>query len=76
MQRAGRLTTVGMIAIPVVAGYEAILLRGSLLQAMGRIAVAALCCVLLSVWTRRRGAPSEPDPASPSPEREPQAVPA
>jgi hypothetical protein len=74
VNRASSLTTVGMIAIPVVAGYEAILLRGSLLQAMGRIAVAALCCVLLSAWTRRRGAPAEPDPASPTSQREPQAA--
>jgi hypothetical protein len=61
----GRLvTTTGMIAIPVLAGYESILLRGSLLQATGRVGVMVLCFVLLSAWTRRRGVPENPDPAS------------
>jgi hypothetical protein len=72
VDRGRRVTTVGMIAIPVIAGYEAILLRGSLLQAMGRLGVMVLSFVLLSAWTRRRGVPAEPDPASTAPRREPQ----
>jgi hypothetical protein len=74
VERGRRVTTVGMIAIPVIAGYEAILLRGSLLQAMGRLGVMVLCFILLSAWTRRRGAPAEPAPASTAPRREPQPV--
>jgi hypothetical protein len=74
VDRGRTLTTVGIIAVPVIAGYEAILLRGSLLQAMGRLGVLLLCFVLLRAWTRRRGAPAEPDPASPVPQREPQAT--
>jgi len=67
----GRLvTTTGMIAVPVLAGYEAILLRGSLLQAMGRVGVMVLCFVALSAWTRRRGVPEDPDPASLAPARQ------
>ncbi len=43
-------TTVPLVAVavPVVAGYEYILLRGSLLQAMARIAVMVLLLVLVS----------------------------
>jgi hypothetical protein len=65
-----QVTTAGLIAVPFIAGYESILLRGSLLQAMGRLAVMVLCCVLLSAWTRRRGAREDPGPASPVLERE------
>jgi hypothetical protein len=72
VDRGRRVTTVGMIAIPVIAGYEAILLRGSLLQAMGRLGVMVLCFVVLSAWTRRRGVPAEPDPASTAARRAPQ----
>lgn len=35
------------IVVPLIAGYEFILLRGSLLQAMGRVAVAAACIAFL-----------------------------
>ncbi len=40
------------LVVPLVAGYSFILLRGPLLQASGRVAIA-LCCVLL-VMTRRQ----------------------
>jgi hypothetical protein len=75
VERGRLVTTVGMIAVPVVAGYEAILLRGSLLQAMGRVGVMVLCFVALSVWTRRRGTQEDPDPASLAPARQPQRLP-
>jgi hypothetical protein len=42
-------STIGIVAVPLLAGYEFILLRGSLLQAMGRLSVAALCLVMLAV---------------------------
>jgi hypothetical protein len=70
------VTTTALIAVPVLAAYEAILLRGSLLQAMGRLAVMVLCFALLSAWTQRRGVPGEdPDPASLAPAGDPQRVP-
>src|SRR5919112_1074740 len=71
VDRGRRITTVGMIAVPVLAGYSAILLRGSLLQAMGRLGVMVGCFVVLAAWTRRRGVPEDPDPASPALYREP-----
>lgn len=43
--RAGAVMSV---AVPLIAGYEFILLRGSLLQAMGRVAVAAACIWFLT----------------------------
>jgi hypothetical protein len=33
-----------------------------------------LCFVLLAAWTRRRGVPVDPDPASPAVRREPQRL--
>lgn len=38
------------VVIPLIAGYSFILLRGPLLQASGRIAIAALCLVLISTF--------------------------
>lgn len=38
------------VVIPLVAGYSFILLRGPLLQASGRIAIAALCLVLVTTF--------------------------
>ncbi|WP_229925005.1 hypothetical protein [Streptomyces sulfonofaciens] len=40
------------LVVPLVAGYSFILLRGPLLQASGRVAIA-LCCILL-ITTRRQ----------------------
>ena len=42
------------IGVPLVAGYEFILLRGSLLQAMGRLAIGAGVLWLISSWWTRR----------------------
>jgi hypothetical protein len=36
------------VVVPLLAGYSFILLRGSLLQASGRIAIAALCLALVT----------------------------
>lgn len=36
------------VVIPILAGYELIVLRGSLLQSMGRLAVLALCVALVT----------------------------
>lgn len=41
-----------MVVVPVVAGYSFILLRGSLLQATGRIAILAIMATLLVVGRR------------------------
>lgn len=40
------------IAIPLVAGYSFILLRGPLLQAMGRIGIAVVCLALVTTFRR------------------------
>jgi hypothetical protein len=40
------------LVVPLIAGYSFILLRGPLLQASGRVAIA-LCCILL-IMTRRQ----------------------
>lgn len=50
-----RTTSATMLLVPALAGYEFILLRGSLLQAMGRLSVLVVCVVLLSVLARRVG---------------------
>jgi hypothetical protein len=44
-----RVTSAGMILVPVLAGYSFILLRGSLLQAMGRLGMVIACTLLLGV---------------------------
>ncbi|MBO8195019.1 hypothetical protein ITI46_25690 [Streptomyces oryzae] len=48
--------SVAAVAVPLVAGYSFILLRGSLLQGMGRVAIAVLCVGF--VTTFRQGRPS------------------
>lgn len=42
------------IAAPLIAGYTFILLRGPLLQAAGKLAIAALCLVLISTFREQR----------------------
>jgi hypothetical protein len=41
------------VVVPLVAGYGFILLRGPLLQAAGRVAVAALCVALVTTFRDR-----------------------
>ncbi|WP_328906418.1 hypothetical protein OG230_27575 [Streptomyces sp. NBC_00234] len=41
------------IAVPLVAGYTFILLRGPLLQSAGKFAIAALCLLLVTSFTSR-----------------------
>lgn len=43
------------IAAPLIAGYTFILLRGPLLQAAGKLAVAALCLALVTSLRERNG---------------------
>lgn len=38
------------MVVPLVAGYSFILLRGPLLQASGRVAIAALCLALVATY--------------------------
>jgi hypothetical protein len=45
-----------LIAVPLLAGYSFILIRGPMLQATGRVAIAALCLALLATHRRGRGA--------------------
>ncbi|WP_329217620.1 hypothetical protein [Streptomyces microflavus] len=42
------------IAAPLIAGYTFILLRGPLLQAAGKLAIAALCLLLISTFREQR----------------------
>ncbi|MEU0917185.1 hypothetical protein [Streptomyces cyaneofuscatus] len=42
------------IAAPLIAGYTFILLRGPLLQAAGKLAIAALCLLLITTFRERR----------------------
>ncbi|WP_408993493.1 hypothetical protein [Streptomyces sp. 1268] len=42
------------IAAPLIAGYTFILLRGPLLQAAGKLAIAALCLVAVATFRERR----------------------
>lgn len=44
------------VVVPVLAGYSFILLRGSLLQASGRIVIALLCLALVTTF---RGSPRD-----------------
>ncbi|MFF5444914.1 hypothetical protein [Streptomyces sp. NPDC012888] len=51
--RAVRRTASGAllsVVVPLVAGYSFILLRGPLLQASGRVAIAALCLALVATY--------------------------
>jgi hypothetical protein len=50
----GRPGTVATVVIPLVCGYSFILLRGPLLQASGRIAIAALCLALVTTFSEDR----------------------
>ncbi|MFE7354054.1 hypothetical protein ACFU8Q_12820 [Streptomyces sp. NPDC057543] len=43
------------IAAPLIAGYSFILLRGPLLQSVGKLAVAALCLLLVTSFRSRNG---------------------
>nr|WP_244318744.1 hypothetical protein [Streptomyces brevispora] len=43
------------IAAPLIAGYTFILLRGPLLQAAGKLAIAALCLLLVTSFRDRSG---------------------
>ncbi|KJY29326.1 hypothetical protein VR44_23250, partial [Streptomyces katrae] len=38
------------VVVPLVAGYSFILLRGPLLQASGRVAIAAMCLALVATY--------------------------
>ncbi|MFJ7589942.1 hypothetical protein ACIQZO_21670 [Streptomyces sp. NPDC097617] len=42
------------VVVPLVAGYSFILLRGPLLQASGRVAIAALCLALVATYRTDR----------------------
>jgi hypothetical protein len=44
------------IAAPLIAGYTFILLRGPLLQAAGKLAIGALCLVLVTTFREQRAA--------------------
>ncbi|MEI7032782.1 hypothetical protein V9U70_18295 [Streptomyces pratensis] len=44
------------IAVPLIAGYTFILLRGPLLQAVGKLAIAALCLLLVATFREHRAA--------------------
>ncbi|MFD4944688.1 hypothetical protein ACFVYE_34090 [Streptomyces sp. NPDC058239] len=43
------------IAAPLIAGYTFILLRGPLLQSVGKLAIAALCLLLITSFRSRSG---------------------
>ncbi|GGQ03076.1 hypothetical protein [Streptomyces roseolilacinus] len=45
-----------LIAAPLLAGYSFILVRGPLLQATGKVAIAVLCLALVATHRRDRGA--------------------
>ncbi|WP_424215390.1 hypothetical protein ACN20G_06095 [Streptomyces sp. BI20] len=58
-RRATRRTPPGSlisVVVPLVAGYSFILLRGPLLQASGRVAIAALCLALVATHRTDKGA--------------------
>ncbi|HEY9369460.1 hypothetical protein [Streptomyces sp.] len=44
------------LVVPLVAGYSFILLRGPLLQASGRVAIALICVALVTTWRQDKGA--------------------
>lgn len=50
----GRPGTVAAVVVPLVAGYSFILLRGPLLQAAGRIGIAAVCLALVCTFSQDR----------------------
>ncbi|MFD3545750.1 hypothetical protein ACFWUW_09020 [Streptomyces sp. NPDC058655] len=43
------------VVVPLVAGYSFILLRGPLLQASGRVAIAAICLALVATYRQDKG---------------------
>ncbi|MFF9348907.1 hypothetical protein [Streptomyces sp. NPDC014734] len=47
--------SVTAVVVPLIAGYTFILLRGPLLQAMGKPAIALLCLLLVTSFRRRDG---------------------
>ncbi len=49
----GRPGNVLAVVVPLVAGYSFILLRGPLLQAAGRVAIAVLCVALVTTFRDR-----------------------
>ncbi|WUL62336.1 hypothetical protein OHS16_03395 [Streptomyces sp. NBC_00344] len=44
------------LMVPLVAGYSFILLRGPLLQASGRVAIAMICTAMIMTYRQDRGA--------------------
>ncbi|MEU8527370.1 MULTISPECIES: hypothetical protein [Streptomyces] len=44
------------LVVPLIAGYSFILLRGPLLQASGRVAIALICVALVTTWRQDKGA--------------------
>ncbi|WP_406864384.1 hypothetical protein ABZO31_29650 [Streptomyces sp. HUAS MG47] len=44
------------VVVPLVAGYSFILLRGPLLQASGRVAIALICILLVMTWRQDKRA--------------------
>ncbi|MFD3326168.1 hypothetical protein [Streptomyces sp. NPDC058701] len=57
-QRATRRAPPGAlisVVVPLVAGYSFILLRGPLLQASGRVAIAGLCLALVATYRADKG---------------------
>jgi hypothetical protein len=42
------------LIVPLIAGYSFILLRGPLLQASGRVAIAACCIALITTFREGR----------------------
>ncbi|WP_406347650.1 hypothetical protein OHA44_04595 [Streptomyces sp. NBC_00144] len=58
-RRAIRRTPPGSLislVVPLVAGYSFILLRGPLLQASGRVAIAVICIAMVTTYRQDRGA--------------------
>ncbi|MFB0626035.1 hypothetical protein [Streptomyces sp. AB3(2024)] len=57
-KRATRRSPPGSListVVPLVAGYSFILLRGPLLQASGRVAIAGMCLALVATYRHDRG---------------------
>lgn len=52
--RSARPGSLIALAVPLVAGYSFILLRGPLLQASGRVAIAAFCIALITTFRQDR----------------------
>ncbi|MET7497288.1 O-antigen polymerase [Streptomyces sp900116325] len=52
--RSARPGSLIALAVPLVAGYSFILLRGPLLQASGRVAIAVFCIALITTFRQDR----------------------